>query len=88
MPTRQGVQKPQLSWAKNCAKLRATSNMSRERSNTMKAPAVGTSSKAMRRPNSKADMHAPEGPPTCTACVSRAPQSSRMRLMRVPNGYS
>jgi hypothetical protein len=54
----------------------------------MKAPAVGTSSKAMRRPNSKADRHTPDGPPTCTACVSRAPQSSRMRPMRVPNGYS
>ncbi len=29
MPTRQGVQNPQLSWAKKCVKLRATSNMSR-----------------------------------------------------------
>ena len=88
VPTRQGVQKPQLSCAKKCAKPRATSNMSRLRSNTMKAPAVGTSSNAMRRPNSKADRHTPDGPPTCTACVSRAPQSSRMRPMRVPNGYS
>jgi hypothetical protein len=31
VPTRQGVQKPQLSWAKKCAKLRATSNRSRVR---------------------------------------------------------
>ncbi len=69
--------------AKKWAKLRATSNMSRERSKTMNAPAVGTSSKAMRRPNSNADRHTPDGPPTCTACVSRAPQSSRMRPMRV-----
>ena len=37
----------------------------------MNAPAVGTSSKAMRRPNSCAARQMPEGPPTCTACVSR-----------------
>ena len=48
----------------------------------MKAPAVGTSSKAMRRPNSSADRHTPDGPPICTACASRAPQSSSMRPMR------
>jgi hypothetical protein len=41
VPTRQGVQKPQDSWAKKWAKLRATSNMSRDSSKTMKAPAVG-----------------------------------------------
>jgi hypothetical protein len=44
VPTRQGVQKPQLSWAKKWAKLRATSNMSRRRSKTISAPAEGTSS--------------------------------------------
>ncbi len=52
VPTRHGVQKPQLSCAKKCAKLRATSNMSRVSSNTMNAPAVGRSSKPMRRSNS------------------------------------
>ena len=49
VPTRQGVQKPQLSCAKKCAKLRATSNMSRSLPNTIKAPAVGTSSNAIWR---------------------------------------
>ena len=62
--------------------------MSRERLNTMKAPAEGRSSNAMRRPNSKAETQTPDGPPTCTAWVSRAPQSSSMRVMLVPNGYS
>ena len=70
VPTRQGVQKPQLSWAKKCAKLRATSNMSRYSSKTMNAPAVGRSSKAMRRSNSRRRRSMPDGPPTCTACVS------------------
>jgi hypothetical protein len=72
VPTRQGVQKPQLSCAKKSAKPRATSNMSRLRSKTMKAPAVGTSSKAMRRPNSKADRHCPMArPPAPPACRAR-----------------
>ncbi len=88
MPTRQGVQKPQLSWAKKWLKLRATSNMSRPRLNTMKEPAVGTSSKAMRRPNSVSSRQTPDGPLTCTARVSTAPQSSITSCTVTPKGYS
>jgi len=62
--------------------------MSRERSNTMKAPALGRSSKPMRRPNSTAEMQLPEGPPTCTAWGAVAPLSSRRRVTEVPNGAS
>ena len=88
VPTRHGVQKPQLSCAKKCAKLRATSNMSRLSSNTVNAPAVGRSSKAMRRPNSFASTQTPDGPLICTACVSAAPQSSSTWRTVTPNGYS
>src|SRR5208283_1489939 len=73
--TRQGVQKPQLSWAKKCAKLRATSNKSRSLQKIMKAPAVGTSSKAICRRNSSGVRQTPDGPLTCTAATSPAPQS-------------
>ena len=88
VPTRQGVQKPQLSCAKKWLKLRATSNMSRCRLKTMNEPAVGTSSKAMRRPNSVSSRQTPDGPETWTACVSTAPQSSSTSRMVTPNGYS
>src|SRR5512135_212181 len=88
VPTRHGVQKPQLSWAKKCAKWRAISNMSRLPSKTMNAPPVSMSSKAMRRPNSSWPMHLPDGPPTCTAMALRAPQSSSTCCTVTPNGYS
>src|SRR5512145_431723 len=88
VPTRQGVQKPQLSAAKKWAKLRATSNMSRSRENTMNAPAVGTSSKATRRSNSFQETQVPEGPPTCTAWAFTAPQSARTWRTVTPKGYS
>ena len=55
------------------AKLRATSNMSRVVSNTISAPAVGTSSNPSRRSNSCAARVSPDGPPTCTACGRRPP---------------
>jgi hypothetical protein len=61
--------------AKKCAKLRATSNMSREREHHEGA-GRGTSSKAMRRSNSRPEMHTPDGPPTCTAAC-RARRSPR-----------
>ena len=88
VPTRQGVQKPQLSWAKKCAKLRATSKMSRSAPKTMNAPAVGTSSKAMRRLNSSGVTRTPDAPPICTALTAFAPQSSSTRAMVTPNWYS
>src|SRR5487761_2024215 len=88
VPTRQGVQKPQLSWAKKWTKLRATSNMSRLWSNTMKAPAVGISSKAMQRSNSAAARQIPDGPLTCTAWVLLAPQASSTSRTLTPKGYS
>jgi hypothetical protein len=50
--------------------------MSRVSSKTMKAPALGTSSNAMRRVNSLAASSVPDGPPTCTAWVRAAPASS------------
>ena len=58
--------------ARNCARLR-TCRVAPP--NTMKAPAVGTSSKAMRRLNSSGVISTPEGPLICTAATSRAPQS-------------
>ena len=61
VPTRHGVQKPQLSCAKKCVKLRATSNMSRVASKTMKAPAVGTSSNGDPAPNSATLTQVPDG---------------------------
>ena len=84
VPTRHGVQKPQLSCAKKCAKCRATSNMSRLPSNTMNAPPVSMSSKAMRRSNSSWPMHMPDGPPTCTAIASarRSRRALRARSRR------
>ena len=88
VPTRHGVQKPQLSWAKKWVKLRATSNMSRSREKTMKAPAVARSSKAMRRSNSRKEMQVPDGPETCTAWASSAPQSMRICRTVTPKGYS
>ena len=54
----------------------------------MKAPALGTSSNAMRRSKPEAGTQVPEGPPTCTAWASRAPQSARICAMGVPIGYS
>ena len=88
VPTRHGVQKPQLSCAKKCVKLRATSNMSRSRENTMKAPAVGRSSKAMMRSNSRKEMQVPDGPETCTAWASSAPHSMRICRTVTPKGTS
>ena len=88
VPTRQGVQKPQLSCAKKWAKLRATSNMSREASNTMIEPPVATSSKAMRRPNSSAARQCPAAPALVTACVSRAPAASSTSVTLTPKGNS
>ena len=85
---RHGVQKPQLSWAKKSTKLCAMSNASRLRLNTIKAPALGTSSKAMRRPNSSLASVTPDAPPTCTAWVSCAPQSASTSATVTPKGYS
>ena len=53
---------------------------------TMKAPAVGTSSKAMCRRNSSGVRHTPDGPLTCTAATSLAPQSFSTCSTRTPNG--
>ena len=64
VPTRQGVQKPQLSCAKKWAKFLTISNMSRSLLKMMKEPAVGTSSKAMRRPNSCGATQTPDAPLT------------------------
>ena len=88
VPTRHGVQKPQLSWAKNRAKFSTTATMSRRSSNTMNAPAEGTSSNAIRRPNSRAARSVPDGPPTCTAWAATAPASSSTCRTVTPNGYS
>ena len=89
VPTRHGVQNPQLSWAKKCAKFRATSKMSRSGPNTMNAPAVETSSKAIRRLNSSGVTRTPDAPPIWTAVtVGGAPQSCRTRPMVTPNWYS
>jgi len=88
VPTRHGVQKPQLSCWKKCMKLRDTSNMSRLLPNTMNAPEVETSSKAIFRPNSCCARQVPDAPPACTATVLRAPQSSRIWAIRTPKGYS
>ena len=54
----------------------------------MKAPAVETSSKAIRRLNSSGVTRTPEAPPIWTAVTARAPQSSRMRPIVTPNWYS
>jgi hypothetical protein len=88
VPTRHGVQKPQLSWAKKCVKFVTTSSRSRSAPNTMKAPADGTSSNERRRENSCGASSVPDGPPTCTACTSCAPQASSTTCTGVPNGYS
>ena len=88
VPTRHGVQKPQLSCAKKCAKCRATSNMSRLPSNTMNAPPVSMSSKAMRRSNSSWPMHDAGRPAACTAIVPVAPQSASTSRTVTPSGYS
>src|SRR5512143_2048834 len=62
--------------------------MSRLRSNTVNAPAVGRSSNAIARPNSLASTQVPDGPLTCTACASTAPQSASTRSSVTPYGYS
>ena len=54
----------------------------------MKEPAVGRSSKAMRRSNSAGERVAPAAPEIWTAWVFSAPQSDRTRWTGVPNGYS
>jgi hypothetical protein len=73
---------------KEMREIAPTSKRSRDSSNTMKAPAVGRSSKPMRRSNSVASMQIPEGPLICTAWVRSAPQSSSTSRTVTPNGYS
>ena len=67
---------------------RATWNMARVLSKMVKAPAVGMSSKPMMRSNSFSATQMPDGPLTCTAWVSFAPQSSSTWRMLTPKGYS
>ena len=89
VPTRQGVQKPQLSCAKKCAKLRATSNMSRlpvedhERAGGRHVLEGDAAAELGRRRGRRPTGRRP-APPACRR--RRSPRAPRATV--TPNGYS
>jgi hypothetical protein len=87
-PTRQGVQKPQLSCAKKPAKLRTMSSRSRLLVEDHEGAGGGQVLEGQHALKSSGGQGAPAAPETCTAWVSSAPQSASTSATGVPKGTS